>query len=149
MGIFSWLARKKPPPLKPFDFSKNRFPAHTRWPPSFTTLSRIEQFHFERKFRRRSKLKWRRPIWNRNLQMLQWFMVLSVLGYGAFFLDWQGEGSEQVMSGPFGTLRNWIQTAAGSIWAASSTQKSREHVEYVQHKLEENEIPKRRSAPPV
>jgi len=111
----SFLFRRKPPkaPPKPFDFSKNIYKAHTRWPPIFADLTQKEQFRFERKFRRRSKLKWARPKWNRNLQLVQWGGSVFIIAYAVFFLDWRT--NEMQKGEPEG--KPWYSDLGDSFWS--------------------------------
>lgn len=50
-----------------FTIEKNSYRAQKEWPPDFTKLSPKYQLRFERRYRRRAKLKGTKPSWNRNL----------------------------------------------------------------------------------
>jgi hypothetical protein len=115
--LFSWLTpRPPPPPPKGFDFANNRFPAHTAWPPAFNDLTPKERFNLEKRFRRRSKLKWARPRWNRNLLLIQWVSIVGVVWYGAFYMDWstfrKKDDSPEWVKG----MRRWYFGIGQSIW---------------------------------
>jgi hypothetical protein len=120
-AMFSRLFPKPGPPPKRFDFANNRFPAHTIWPPHFDDLSPKERFSLEKRFRRRSKLKWARPIWNRNLLLIQWASIVGVIWYGAFYMDWttvrgKNDAPEFVMA-----MRRWYFGLGESICGRSES----------------------------
>jgi len=50
----------------------NPYKAQKQWPPDFTKLSTKHQFRFERRYRRRAKLKWARPRWMKITKIAQW-----------------------------------------------------------------------------
>jgi hypothetical protein len=137
--MLSWFRSPPKPPLKPYDFSKNLYPAHTSWPPNFADLTQKEQFRFERKFKRRSKLKWARPIWNRNLALLQWGMMITVVGYCVFGLDWENGNEADTQSRWVSNVQNWYRGMAGSLWTTASGKNS---VEFVREKERQMAIQK-------
>ena len=145
--MFSFFRKAKLPPITPFDFSKNRFLAHSKWPPVFSDLTGKEQFRLERKVRRRAKLKWARPIWNRNLTLIQWASIIFVLTYGTLFVDWGMGTQEQEAPGPLLAIRRWVDSLAGSIWTYGSSEGSREQVLQVQEGLRQEEASRRGTAP--
>jgi hypothetical protein len=116
----SWLFPKAVPPPKPYDFSANRFPAHTTWPPNFDDLTPKERFNFEKRFRRRSKLKWARPIWNRNLLLIQYASIIGVLWYGAFYMDWTTLRGKDDSPQFIKSMRKWYFGLGESIWSQDS-----------------------------
>ena len=89
----------------------NPYKAQKAWPPDFSKISPKHQFRLERKYRRRSKLKFARPRWIRGVKLAQWGISLSMrrrylhdvlnteyqsIGIGAyciFWLDWGPMGS--------------------------------------------------------
>lgn len=85
----------------------NTFKAKRAWPPDFEKIPTKLQFRLERKYKRRSKLKWARPKWVKAVKMVQYGSVLCmfiygmgynvglmlivapvVMIYGVLFLDW-------------------------------------------------------------
>jgi hypothetical protein len=117
----SWLFPKQAtaPRPKPFDFANNRFPAHTVWPPNFDDLGAKERFSLEKRFRRRSKLKWARPVWNRNLLLLQWASILGVVWYGAFYMDWTTFRDKDDSPEFIKRMRKWYFGLGEGIWGAT------------------------------
>lgn len=86
----------------------NVFKAKRLWPPDFEKLSTKHQFRLERRYRRRSKLKWARPRWTKAVKIAQlssivcrWpYVVLwehclidlaVVAVYGVLFADFKQE----------------------------------------------------------
>lgn len=93
-NLFSAIFRldSKPaasPPNFPYTIKTNPYRCKRPWPPDFSQLSQRHQFLLERRFRRRSKLKWARPTWNKAVKITQWGTILFVCVYGVFFLDVQ------------------------------------------------------------
>ncbi|EOD52327.1 hypothetical protein BKCO1_4300012 [Neofusicoccum parvum] len=86
------LARRAAEPSRPaFDINRNPYKAKRLWPPDFTQLPSKHQFRLERKFRRRSQLKWARPRWNKIIKLTQWATISFVVVYGVLFMDWRDE----------------------------------------------------------
>lgn len=54
------------------DHSRNTYKAQKVWPPDFTKLDPKHQFRFERRYRRRAKLKWARPQWTKAVKITSW-----------------------------------------------------------------------------
>lgn len=54
----------------------NRYKARKPWPPDFSKLDTKYQFRLERRYRRRSKLKWTRPGWIKGVKLAQWGICL-------------------------------------------------------------------------
>lgn len=50
----------------------NPFKPQKQWPPDFSQLNEKQQFRFERKYRRRAKLKYTRPGWNKGVKLTSW-----------------------------------------------------------------------------
>lgn len=48
----------------------------TVWPPDFSKLDAKQQFRYERKFKRRSKLKWLRPRWVKGVKIAQFTSIV-------------------------------------------------------------------------
>lgn len=55
----------------------NPYKAQKAWPPNFAHLDAKHQFRLERKFRRRSKLKFVRPRWVKGVKLAQWGLCLG------------------------------------------------------------------------
>lgn len=51
---------------------KNPYKAQKEWPPDFSKLHPKHQFRLERRYRRRSKLKWARPRWTKAVKLTSW-----------------------------------------------------------------------------
>lgn len=56
----------------------NPYKAQKTWPPDFSRLNSKHQFRLERKYRRRSKLKFARPHWVKGVKLAQWGVSLSM-----------------------------------------------------------------------
>ncbi|TKA32781.1 hypothetical protein B0A50_01006 [Salinomyces thailandicus] len=115
--IFGSLFRRaSPAPANPIHFrytaETNPFRAKRHWPPDFSKLSQKHQFRLERRFRRRTKLKWARPTWMKVTKLTQWGSILFVCVYGTLFLD-MGEGETA-----FDGVRRWYAEQLGSIQAS-------------------------------
>ncbi|KAI4270832.1 MAG: hypothetical protein L6R35_006583, partial [Caloplaca aegaea] len=50
----------------------NPYKARKPWPPDFAKLDPKYQFRLERRYRRRTKLKWTRPGWVKGVKLAQW-----------------------------------------------------------------------------
>lgn len=62
---------------RPFDFARNPYKAKRTWPPDFDKLSDKHQFRLERRYKRRSKLKWARPRLMVATKLTQWIGGIS------------------------------------------------------------------------
>jgi len=74
----------KPPP---FHIHNNPYRARKRWPPDFNTLHPKQQFHFEKTYRRRAKLKYARPTWNKWTKLVQHTLIVFTLIYFVFICE--------------------------------------------------------------
>ncbi|KAF2762346.1 hypothetical protein EJ05DRAFT_206663 [Pseudovirgaria hyperparasitica] len=90
--MLSFLFRK-PSAGPPYDITKNPWRAKRKWPPDFEQLSQKEQFKFERRFRRRHKLKWMRPAWTKGVKITQWGSITAILLYAVFVYEDPKAGS--------------------------------------------------------
>ncbi|KIW01135.1 uncharacterized protein PV09_07421 [Verruconis gallopava] len=130
----SWLPRifKAPKqPIEPFDFTRNRYRAKKKWPPDFSKLSEKEQFRFEKKWRRRNKLAWARPRWNKATKLVQWGLIIGFSTYSILFYDWERkEGDPE----PFEPLRRWYRQTADSIWSYSNKTLTAEDAQRIREK---------------
>jgi hypothetical protein len=108
-GIFGSLFRRAPraldyPPKFRYDVKSNPYQCKRPWPPNFEELSQKHQFRLERRYRRRTKLKWARPVWKKWVTLAQWGSIVSVLVYGVLYLDVKdGRGGRTVFDG----IRKW------------------------------------------
>ena len=90
MGISPKRAEYTP---APFTAITNPYRARKSWPPDFSTLHPKHQFHYEKTYRRRMKLKYARPRWTRGTKIVQWGLIYGVLFYWIFFLKVEGSDS--------------------------------------------------------
>ncbi|KFX87297.1 hypothetical protein V495_03531 [Pseudogymnoascus sp. VKM F-4514 (FW-929)] len=88
----------------------NVYRAKRLWPPDFEKLSTKHQFRLERRYRRRSKLKWARPTWTKAVKITQLSTIVFVAVYGVLFADWKQENE------PFQGIRNKFREMTSSIW---------------------------------
>ncbi|KAG9234550.1 hypothetical protein BJ875DRAFT_376189 [Amylocarpus encephaloides] len=84
----------------PFIYT-NTYKAKRLWPPDFSKLDPKYQFKLERRFRRRTKLKWARPRWTRAVKLVQFGSIVFVTIYGVLFLDWNTASSHNPENPPF------------------------------------------------
>jgi hypothetical protein len=87
LGLINRLLGRHKTTLPPFDFMRNRFPAKKKWPPNLRNLTDKQNFRFERKFKRRIKLKAVSPQWNRWTKIVQWSIIGFIVVYGVLFHD--------------------------------------------------------------
>ena len=71
----------------PFNGLTNPYRAKKRWPPNFEALSPRHKFHFEKTYRRRAKLKYTRPGWDRLVKLVRNGLVVAVIVYWVFWLE--------------------------------------------------------------
>ncbi|OTA38914.1 hypothetical protein BTJ68_01422 [Hortaea werneckii EXF-2000] len=126
-GIFASLFRRAPQaPANPIHFpytaATNPFAAKRTWPPDFSKLSKQHQFRLERRYRRRTKLKWARPNWTKAVKLTQWGTILFVCVYGALYLDM---GQEMVR----GTDRRFAGRKSSRGWQGQWSRSSCESQE--------------------
>lgn len=67
VNVFKTLTRLSEVSPAAFTIENNPYKAQKEWPPDFRKLSPKYQLRFERRYRRRTKLKGTKPSWNRNL----------------------------------------------------------------------------------
>ncbi len=91
-SIFGWRPTAAPSTPAPFTATTNPYRARKIWPPDFTTLHPKHQFHFEKTYRRRAKLKYTRPGWIKGTKVVQFALTVLIVGYWIFFLEVEGEG---------------------------------------------------------
>lgn len=71
----SLVRRAAEPSKSAFNIHANPYKAKRLWPPDFTQLPQKHQFRLERKFRRRSQLKWARPRYKKFVKLAQWATI--------------------------------------------------------------------------
>ncbi|CAL8580424.1 hypothetical protein XPA_006151 [Xanthoria parietina] len=86
--IATRLLRATEASLSPTKARFNPYKARKPWPPDFSKLDPKYQFRLERRYRRRTKLKWIRPRWVKGVKLAQWGICGSVFVYGILFMDW-------------------------------------------------------------
>lgn len=91
-SVFGWKPTPAPYTPAPFTARTNPYRARKTWPPDFTTLHPKHQFHFEKTYRRRAKLKYARPRWIKGTKIAQFALTVLIVGYWIFFLEVEGEG---------------------------------------------------------
>ena len=111
-SFFASLFRRAPQPNAhisafPYNIKTNPYRSKRTWPPDFTKLSQKHQFRLERRYRRRTKLKWARPTWTKAVTLAQWGAIIFVVGYGTMYLE--VEGGRTVFDG----IRGWYQDQTG------------------------------------
>lgn len=116
----------KPPAntLPPFNFRRNRYPAKTQWPPVLRNLSHHQQFRFERKFKRRLRMKAVDEQWNRNVGVFMWSVISFIVIYSVFFHDFRKDPlnprpDEEV----FEPVRRWAWARWRSLWTAGALEE--------------------------
>lgn len=118
------LGRRTKPELPPFDFARNRFRAKKKWPPNMRTLTEKQQFRFERKFKRRLRMKAIKPQWQRWTKIVQWSAIGFVTVYGVFFHDFAKDPmNPRPGEQPFKGLRDWVKRLGEGIWTHTATRE--------------------------
>lgn len=116
-NLFATLFRRAPQApahIKfPFTAETNPYRSKRPWPPDFTQLSQKHQFRLERRYRRRTKLKWARPTWKKVTELTQWGAILFVLVYGVVYLDMSDSKEGGEAKTVLQELRKWY---AGEEW---------------------------------
>ncbi|KZF19841.1 hypothetical protein L228DRAFT_30331 [Xylona heveae TC161] len=99
-----------PQPPQPVYISP--YKAKKLWPPDFSKLSHKHQFRLEKRYKRRTKLKWARPRWNKGVKVVQFTAITFSIFYALFFMDREKENR---LVDP---LRRWADDKLGSIWSS-------------------------------
>ncbi|PVI05867.1 hypothetical protein DM02DRAFT_515896 [Periconia macrospinosa] len=108
--------------LPPFDFARNRFHAKKTWPPNLRELTDKQNFRFERKFKRRLRLKSIRPQWQKWTKIVQWSMISFVVVYGVLFHDYAKDPmNPRPGEQPFKGLREWMWGLWGGFWTHTTS----------------------------
>jgi len=111
------LGRSPRPQLPPFNFARNRFKVKKVWPPQLRELTEKQQFRFERKFKRRLRIKSIKPQWQKWTKIVQWSMISFVLVYGVFWHDFAKDPmNPRPGEQPFKGLRAWMRGLYGGVW---------------------------------
>ncbi|KAF2224791.1 hypothetical protein BDZ85DRAFT_84492 [Elsinoe ampelina] len=92
------------------DAFSNPYKAKRTWPPDFEKLSQKHQFQLERRYRRRTKLKWARPGWTKFTKLAQWGTISFTLVYAVLFLNWGGNAVA------FDRIRDWYAGLQNDVW---------------------------------
>jgi hypothetical protein len=117
LGLFRRLFGREKSTLPPFDFARNRFPMRKKWPPSFREMTERQQFRFERKFKRRIKMKASRPMWNKWVGVVQWSLISFIIVYGVLFHDFAKDPmNPRQGEQPFKTLREAMWRKLGGFY---------------------------------
>lgn len=107
--------------LPPFNFALNQFKAKKHWPPNLKELTEKQQYRFERKFKRRLRLKSIKPTWNKWTKIVQWNLIAFVTVYGVLFADFRNDPmNPRPGEQPFMTLRNWMWGKWDGLWTHTS-----------------------------
>ncbi|KAI9666953.1 MAG: hypothetical protein M1831_001458 [Alyxoria varia] len=94
------------------------FKAKRPWPPDVSQLSPKDQFKLERKYKRRSALKWARPRWMKATKIAQYVGCFGVLIWGVLLMP----GSEERLEG----FNQWYQRKMDFIMMRRSKPSTRE-----------------------
>lgn len=120
MGVINRLLGRNQSKLPPFDFARNRFRAKKIWPPNMRDLTETQQFHFERKFKRRIRLKSIKPQWNKWTKIVQWSLISFVVVHGVFFYDFSKDPmNPEPGKQPFQGLRDKMWAILGNFYTQS------------------------------
>ncbi|KAF1977678.1 hypothetical protein BU23DRAFT_550356 [Bimuria novae-zelandiae CBS 107.79] len=111
--------------LPPFDFARNRFKAKKQWPPNLKELTEKQQFRFERKFKRRLRLKSIKPQWQKWTKIVQWNLIGFVIVYGVLFHDFAKDPmNPRPGEQPFKGLRDRMWGVWDGLWTHTSTRSA-------------------------
>ncbi|KAH7090799.1 hypothetical protein FB567DRAFT_590173 [Paraphoma chrysanthemicola] len=117
LGLFRRLFGRERSTLPPFDFARNRFRAQRKWPPNLRELTERQQFRFERKFKRRIRLKALRPKWNKWVKVTQWSIISFIVVYGVLFHDFAKDPmNPRPGEQPFKGVREKMWSMLGSFY---------------------------------
>ena len=94
MGLVSRLFGRRLPIKYAITAKNNPYKARIHWPPDFRRLSFKEQFRFEKKYRRRSKMKHMNEKWVKSVKIFQWVTCSSLFVWLILFYDWPGEDDD-------------------------------------------------------
>lgn len=107
--------------LPPFDFTRNRFRVKKKWPPNLSELTDRQNFRFERKFKRRLRLKSIKPQWQKWTKIAQWSMISFVVVYGVLFHDFAHDSmNPRPGEQPFSGIRARMWGLWEGLWTHTS-----------------------------
>ncbi|KAF1917200.1 hypothetical protein BDU57DRAFT_259391 [Ampelomyces quisqualis] len=117
LGFINRLLGRTKNTLPPFDFARNHFRRRKQWPPNLKTLTEKQQFRFERKFKRRVKMKAVSETWNRRVTVVIWSLISFVVVYGVLFHDFANDPmNPRPGEQPFVGLRRWMWDKLGGFY---------------------------------
>ncbi|KAF2639111.1 hypothetical protein P280DRAFT_470515 [Massarina eburnea CBS 473.64] len=135
--------------LPPFDHTRNRFTAKKHWPPNLRILTYKQQFRFERKFKRRLRLKSIKPLWQKWTKIVQWSMISFVAVYGVLFHDWSKDPmNPRPGEQPFKGVRDKMWAMYAEMWSHTSSLPERSPGATPDRSWEERQLLDRRGAAP-
>ena len=118
------LGRAPKSTLPPFNFALNRFKAKKHWPPNLRELTEKQQFRFERKFKRRLRLKSIKPQWQKWTKIVQWSLISFVVVHGVLFHDFAKDPmNPRPGEQPFKALRAYMWESWDALWTHTSTDR--------------------------
>ncbi|KAL8678821.1 MAG: hypothetical protein Q9186_004845 [Xanthomendoza sp. 1 TL-2023] len=114
----------------------NPYKARKPWPPDFSKLDPKYQFRLERRYRRRSNLKWMPAKWVKGVKLAQWGICSTVFVYGVLYMDWGPDDDDSFggvshmlpqkrVSANRVKIRDWLNVQLSSIWTPITEQPSR------------------------
>jgi hypothetical protein len=116
------LGRAPKSELPPFNFTRNRYRAKKHWPPNLRELTEKQQFRFERKFKRRLRLKSIKPQWQKWTKIVQWSLIGFVIVHGVLFHDFASAPmNPRPGAQPVKGLRDRMWRAWDGLWTHTST----------------------------
>lgn len=119
------LGRAPKSELPPFNFALNRFKAKKHWPPNLRELTEKQQFRFERKFKRRLRLKSIKPQWQKWTKIVQWSLIGFVVVHGVLFHDFAKDPmNPRPGEQPFKALRKYMWDSWDALWTHTSKDRS-------------------------
>jgi hypothetical protein len=78
----------------PFTVYSNPYKARKAWPPNFDHLHPKHQFHYEKTYRRRMKLKYARPRFTMWTKLIQWTLIWGITIYWVFIMQMEQNGQK-------------------------------------------------------
>lgn len=118
------LGRPPKTQLPPFNPARNRFPAKKKWPPQLMELTERQQFRFERKYKRRLRMKSLRPVWNKWVTIVQWTLIGGISVYAILFHDFAKDPmNPRPGEQPFKGLRSYLKGLTGGFWTHTSVER--------------------------
>lgn len=120
------LGRAPKNTLPPFNFARNRYPAKKKWPPNLRELTERQQFRFERKFKRRLRMKSIKPTWNKWVKIVQWTLIGGITVYTFLFYDFAEDPmNPRPGEQPFQGLREKFWGMFGDFYTHTATEEYR------------------------